>query len=162
MAVSETIVVDQLALREVQAELRLFAPELLRKLRTELKAEAMSVAKSAGAYLRERSQTDWFKSDYAADHYTVRQRSGLLQLYNVTRGASILEYAGHVSPGGKTERGATLIRTLNQRYGSIASGPKQGRILWASWHEAEPIILENVARLVEQAEAGMNAKLKTL
>lgn len=162
MADSQYVVVDQLALRETQAELRLFAPEVLRRLRAELKLEAESVTKSASAYLRERSQTDWYKPDYAAAHYTVRQRGGLLQLYNATRGASITEYAGHVSPAGKSARGATLINTLNQRYGPTTAGVGGGRILWASWHESEPVILGNVARLVEQATADMNARLKSL
>ena len=161
MAGTESMfVVDQASLRATQANLRLFAPDVLRKLRADIKAEGEAVTKKAAEYLRSRSQTDWRTADYAAAHYIVRQRVGGIQLYNRSKGASIVEYAGHVSPAGKSARGATLISTLNQRYGSISSGPQQGRVLWRAFNEARPELLASIDRLVAEAEAELNARLR--
>ena len=150
------IIVDQDSLRHTQELLRLFAPKLLAQLRQQIAAEGKVVTEAAGARLAALQQTHgtyYGQPDNAAQRYVVRQTRNLVQLRNPARGAAITEFAGKKNPGGRTPRGASLIRTLEERYG------KPGRILWQAFDEAAPAMLANVARLVAAAEAEVNAQM---
>ena len=130
------VMVDQARLKVDSDLLRLFAPELRLKLMANLRATATGVIAHAGEDVRHYATTH-AKGKYAEDAaagYKVQQIGGLLRLRNSTRGAAIIEFAGKKNPGGETPRGATLINTLNRRYG------RPGRVLWHAFDQAAPII----------------------
>ena len=151
------IEVDQASLKLTQDYLRKFAPDLLGQLRRQLSAEGRVVTRAAGARLRGLQQThgtNYGKPDDAAQRYSVRTTKALIQLRNPARGAAIVEFAGKANPGGLTPRGASLIATLNERYGA------PGRVLYQAFDEARPAMMENVERLVRATEANYSERMR--
>jgi hypothetical protein len=150
--------VDQASLERTVYLLRTFAPKLLVEMRKAIVAAGEDVTHSAGIRLRTLQQTmsmDQTKPwpENAAGKYRVRVTGNLIQLRNDTRGGSIIEFAGRKNPGGLTPRGATLIASLNERYGST------GRLLWHDFDIKEPEVMANIGRIVNDAEDEVNMQL---
>ena len=138
------IVID--GLEETLAALERLEPTLRRHTEKDLRHVVSSVAAGAAGRVHSRS------GDTAAG-YRVRSRRGMLQIHNRSVGAAILEFAGRVSPQGKTPQGRSLIETLNAQYGS------PGRILWAEWDAQQARVLSEVEAAVARAEAEIQARI---
>ena len=121
-------------------------PTARRHTEKDLRSIVMSVAAAAAARVHSRS------GDTAAG-YRVRSRRGILQIHNRSVGAAILEFAGRLSPQGKTAQGRSLIETLNAQYGS------PGRILWAEYDAQRARVLSEVEAAMARAEAEIQARI---
>jgi len=150
--------VDSLSVANMRRDLRMFAPLLLGTVDTLLREQGQPIVDEAAARLRALAQThgvDRFGDpDDAADQYKVRITSkGLVQLVNKSRGASILEFAGKTNQYTHTDRGRTLVNTLNERYG------QPGRLLWQAWDEHSEAVQAKVVAIVHDAEAALQRLL---
>jgi hypothetical protein len=150
---------DQESLRRTQQLLRDFSPKLLREMNRAIVETAEGVTQSAGIRLRTLQQTmsmDMSKPwpEDAAARYRVRMTSGLVQLLQRTRGGCIVEFAGRANPQGRgSQRGRTLINTLNERYGPT------GRLLWHEFDRDAPALMARIDVIVRDAETELNMQL---
>jgi hypothetical protein len=167
------ITIDEFQLKRDRDLLRLFAPKVLREVDAELRGDAQSVADAASSDVAHRAQTihsDPTKIDTVGSYkvsvggtsyrggvpgtrYSGALQGNVLKIKTWARGGSILEFAGKKNPQGLTPRGATLIATLNQRYG------QPGRVLWDEWDKQEPRVLAAVEATVLRAEAILTEQL---
>ena len=150
------VAVDGDELKRLQTDLRMFAPKLLVQLRRQLAAAGERVTGRAGTRLASLQQTHGTyngQPDDAASHYRMRTTMNLMQLYNMRRGAAMVENAGRTNVYTHTDRGRTLVATLNERYG------RPGRVLWRAYYEQSPAMLADVRRLVSAAEDELTAQL---
>lgn len=114
-------------------------PKLRRDLDKHLKARLRLVARAAAGKVQSRSGE-------TAGAYRVATRRNLYQIKNRTVGAALLEFAGKVNPQGNSPQGASLIRTLNERYGA------PGRIAWATWDAQRADVTRDLRTIVADAE----------
>ena len=138
--------VDTQHLELIRARLRVFAPKLQVALDAELRQAVKPVTDAAEAELQSRAQLA-----SAGSHYGLRRSRGRLTIFSRTRGSAIAEFAGKVHPQGLTPRGATLIATLNERYGS------PGRLLWDAWDSHSDEVMVGVRATVAGSEAKLQA-----
>jgi len=82
--------------------------------------------------------------------YKVSARDGRYRVQNKTVGAAMLESAAIP----KVPQGATLIATLNEKYG------KPDRILWASWVLTRPYVLDRITQIVDEARDELDAVMR--
>jgi hypothetical protein len=98
------------------------------------------------AFDRELRQAVTTVARATAAGYQVKRRGSAYRIANRTRGAAILEFAGKVNPQGTCPQGASLIRTLDEKYG------RPGRVLWESWDTMQPWVIDRVRQIVDDAE----------
>lgn len=135
------------------AVLKTWDADLARELNAEMKAAMQEVADTARARFPSASGEGRggfkVKKSKAKIGYTA---------LSVTKAGVILEFAGKLSPGGLKPRGASLIRNLNDRYGS------PGRFLWSTWDELGAYEMQRVEdkanELMDEYTARMMARGK--
>lgn len=138
-----------LGLAEVQAALDGVDQKAHRALNARVARAVRRVATTAASTVATRATTH--RDHDTAAGYRVRGRQGLYSIKNRTRGAAILEFAGKVNPQGNTPQGASLIRTLEQRYGP------PGRIAWAAWDAQKDQVTAELVAIVAEAEREIRA-----
>jgi len=156
MSKSAYIDIDVSQLERVQLQLSQFDPQLRRELNKRLRKAADVVRAEASATVRSRATTHSRSSRRTASSYRVQVRAKGIRVIGSTPGAAILEFAGKASGEGRTARGRTLIRTLNERYG------QPGRVLWAAFdrhkEQVEADVREAVAWAEEQIQRVVDGK----
>lgn len=133
-----------LALSAVDEDMR---KEFTKRLRTIGSLVAETARRSAPE-----GRTGKLKAGYRT-RLRTRGSSVKVQVRNDTRQGMILEFAGSASRG-KTERGKTLIKTLDDRYG------QPGRFMWDAYDVLEPFIIDQAGAAVRQVESDLDARLK--
>lgn len=128
--------------------LRLFNPQLNRKLLAGLRLAVQPVATKAGARMGALQQY-YSDSPGAAESYKITLRGDGVQIRNVTFGANVVENWRAF----RSSQGEHLIGTLNGRYG------QPGRVLWQAWKSERAVVEAGIARVVTAAEVELNAEL---
>jgi hypothetical protein len=123
----------------VRNALEEIGPEVRRAFDRELRQAVTTVARTAATQIDSRTGA-------TAAGYQVKRRGSAYRIANRTRGAAILEFAGKVNPQGTCPQGASLIRTLDEKYG------RPGRVLWESWDTMQPWVIDRVRQIVDDAE----------
>ncbi len=139
------ISIEPLHVEQIRQELGEVAPDLRAKFDREIRGTLREVAGEAAGRIG--------GSGRSAGAYRVKRRGAGWTLANRERGAVITEFAGSVNPGGKTPRGATLIRTLSARYGA------PGRIAWAAWDAKAAAVDAKLREIVATTEAELDRRL---
>ena len=134
--------VDTQHLELIRARLRVFAPKLQVALDAELRQAARPVTDAAESELRSRAQ-----QISSGSHYGLRRSKGLLAIFSRTRGSAIAEFAAVAH----SRQGATLIATLNDRYGP------PGRLLWDAWDSHSEEFMVGVKATVAASEAKLQS-----
>ncbi len=113
-------------------------PKVQRAMKKRLREAGTPVTRRAASRIRNRSGA-------TAAGYKVGSRQSGIVITNRTRGATILEFARVPH----STRGATLIKTLNEVYGTH----KPGRILWEAWDAEEKSVQADMKKVASEAEA---------
>ncbi len=134
--------------------LRQLAPECLAAVDAKLKQAGGEVTGEANSRIATLAETHGTASPRSAGSYRTQVNAKGIRITTRARGAAIIEFAGKLNPTGKTERGRSLIATLNDRYG------EPGRIIWAAWDERSEGTMAAIQEIVIEAEKALQAAIE--
>ena len=148
--VGSGVQVDYTRLARIREALEAFPPKVRLSVNRDLRQAGTAVTSEAAGRVRALATRG---TGETARSYRTQVRARGIRIVSKARGGSILEFAGKVNPAGKTVQGASLIRTLNERYGP------PGRILWAAWDKRAVEVNARITATVEAAERMLQSSL---
>jgi hypothetical protein len=141
------IEIDYHRLARTREGLRTFAPKTLAAVDRDIREAGREVTADAAATVNARARSH--RKRDTARGYRVQVRAAGVRLVNATQGGAILEFAAQP----RCPQGASLVATLNERYGS------PGRVLWGAWDRRAEAVNARIAGTIEGAERALQAAI---